>query len=100
MNTSGLNVLEGRNFKTSDSTDNKNLQVIITKSLEKLMGNGSAIGKILRYDGDTSGAIATVVGVINDYVYGNMYGNPDPVVFVCTAPEQWYDKGGRWFGCA
>jgi putative ABC transport system permease protein len=87
LKTSGINVVEGRNFQTSDSTDNKNLQVIITKSLEKLMGNGTAIGKILRYDGDTSGTVATIVGVVNDYVYGNMYGKSDPVLFVCTAPQ-------------
>jgi len=51
------------------------------------MGNQSAIGKIIRYEGDTTGVAATVVGVVNDYVYGNMYGKPDPVLFVCTAPE-------------
>jgi len=65
----------------------KNLNVVITQSLEKLMGKESAIGKILWNTGDTSGAKMTVVGVVNDYVYGNMYGKPDPVVFVCTAPQ-------------
>ena len=30
---------------------------------------------------------ATVVGVVNDYVYGDMYGKPDPVIFFCTAPR-------------
>ena len=46
------------------------------------MGKGSAIGKIIhlmktiqRY------CSATVVGVVNDYVYGDMYGKPDPVMF-------------------
>ena len=29
----------------------------------------------------------TIGGVVNDYVYGNMYGKPDPVIFVCTAPQ-------------
>src|SRR5206468_7490176 len=71
----------------TDSTDSKRLNVIVTQSLETLMGAGTAIGKILRYDGDTTGTQATVVGVVNDYVYGNMYGKPDPVLFVCTAPE-------------
>jgi len=45
------------------------------------------VGKILRYDGDTSGTNATVVGVVNDYVYGNMYKRSDPVLFACTAPQ-------------
>jgi len=51
------------------------------------MGKGSAIGKTLHYEGDTSGAVARVVGVINDYVYGDMYGKPDPVMFFCSKPE-------------
>jgi len=87
MKTSGIKVIEGRDFQTGDSTNSKKLNVLITASLEKLMGKESAIGKILRYDGDTSNTTATVVGVVNDYVYGNMYGKSDPVLFVCTAPE-------------
>ena len=52
------------------------------------MGEGSAVGKIIREEGDTSGMEITVAGVTNDYVYGNMYGKPDPVMFIiCTAPE-------------
>ena len=31
--------------------------------------------------------MGTVIGVVNDYVYGNMYGKPDPVVFVCAPPQ-------------
>ena len=87
LKTSGINILEGRDFQTSDSADNKALNIIITKAFEKLMGKETALGKTIRYENDTSGTAATVVGVVNDYVYGNMYGQPDPVVFVCTAPE-------------
>ncbi|MGI8949980.1 MAG: hypothetical protein ACR2FN_00200 [Chitinophagaceae bacterium] len=61
MNTSGIKILEGRDFQTSDSTDSKKLNVLITQSFEKLMGKESAIGKTLRYDGDTSGTTATKV---------------------------------------
>ena len=85
MKTSGLKVMEGRDFEGTDSIYTSGLNVIITQSLEKLMGKGSAIGKKLHNEGDTT--MATVVGVINDYVYGYMYGKPDPVIFVCTAPQ-------------
>ncbi|MEP7141464.1 MAG: ABC transporter permease [Ferruginibacter sp.] len=88
MNTSGIQILQGRDFRTGDSANSKDLQVLITASLAKLMGKETAIGKTLRYDGDTSNTIATVVGVVNDYVYGDMYGKPDPVVFFCTSPQQ------------
>ena len=48
------------------------------------MGNNSAVGKTLHWDGDTSGTVANVVGVVNDYVYGDMYGKSDPVMFFCV----------------
>ncbi len=90
INTSKMKILEGRDLLPTDSVPvNKNLNVVITESLAKIItkGKGSAIGKILRNEGDPSGAKVTVVGVVNDYVYGNMYGKPDPVVFICIAPQ-------------
>jgi len=86
MKTTGLKIMEGRDFETTDSAlSSTGINVIITQSFEKLMGKGSAIGKKVHNEGDTT--MATVVGVINDYVYGYMYGQPDPVAFVCTAPK-------------
>jgi ABC-type antimicrobial peptide transport system permease subunit len=66
---------------------NKSIYVVITQTLEKLMGKGSAVGKRIWYEGDNSGLSAKVVGVANDYVYGNMYGHPDPVMFFYSKPE-------------
>jgi putative ABC transport system permease protein len=43
----------------------------------KMMGTGSAIGKKI-YDGTHS---FEVIGVTNDFVYGDMYGQSDPVIF-------------------
>lgn len=86
FNTSGMKLLDGRGFVAPDSAESNNMNVIITKSFEKLMGNGSAVGKIIREGGDTTGTKINVVGVVNDYVYGNMYGTPDPVMFICTSP--------------
>jgi predicted permease len=90
FSASGIRMLEGRNFEPTDSVnfDNSSLRpnVIITQSLAKLMGKGSAIGKTIFDENDTL-LHATVVGVINDYVYGDMYGKPDPVIFCCLAPR-------------
>lgn len=83
METLGLKIQEGRNLTIADTF--RSAHTVITRSLEKLMGNGSAIGKVLRYEGDTS--TYTVVGVVNDYVYGNMYGKPDPVMFFSLPPK-------------
>lgn len=73
--TMQMQVIEGRNFKDDKRTDS--LNVLVTETLAKMMGKNSAVGKILR-SGDKP---YTVVGVVKDYVYGNMYGKPDPVVF-------------------
>ena len=83
MNTYGLKILEGRDFIITDSTTSKKQNILITQSLEKLMGKGSALGKTLRWDGDTSGTVLNIVGVVNDFVYGDMYSKPDPVFFYC-----------------
>jgi ABC-type antimicrobial peptide transport system permease subunit len=84
MKTSGIKILEGRDLVETDSVQSKKRNVLITQSLEKLMGNGSAVGKTLHWDGDTSGTVINVVGVVNDYVYGNMYEKSDPVMFFCV----------------
>jgi ABC-type antimicrobial peptide transport system permease subunit len=85
FSTSGMKILEGRGLQESDSvkTDgsSKQINLVITQSLAKLMGKESPIGKILFNEGDLSTKL-TVVGVVNDYVYGNMYGQPDPVAFM------------------
>jgi predicted permease len=88
FNTSGIKILEGRNIREADSAIvNKTIYVVITQTLEKLMGRGSAVGKRIWYEGDNNGVSAQVVGVVNDYVYGNMYGHPDPVMFFYSKPE-------------
>ncbi len=88
FNTSGMKLLEGRNLKVTDSAiTNNTVYIVITKALQKLMGKGSAIGKSLHFEGDNSGLHAEVVGVVNDYVYGDMYGKPDPVMFFYSKPE-------------
>jgi predicted permease len=87
FNTTGIRILEGRNLRESDSAIvNKTIYVVITQTLEKLMGKGSAVGKRIWYEGDNN-ISAQVVGVVNDYVYGNMYGHPDPVMFFYSKPE-------------
>ena len=83
IETSGLKLSEGRNLTMADTA--RPIRMLITESLEKLMGKGSAVGKRIHGDGDTTSAV--VVGVVNDYVYGNMYGKPDPVMFFATPPN-------------
>jgi len=83
MDVYGLKMIGGRDFVWTDSASLKKTNVIITQAFEKLIGEGSAVGKTFHWDKDTSGAMFNVVGVVNDFLYGDMYGKPDPVMFSC-----------------
>ncbi|MDT7828482.1 ABC transporter permease [Pricia sp. S334] len=73
--TAGMKIIEGRGF--GDDIDNANNNILITETFAKLMGEGSALGKTVRRDDDAF----TVIGVVKDYLYGDMYGTSDPVMF-------------------
>lgn len=79
--TMQMPLTEGRNFRPDSRSDSTN--VLITETLAGLLGKGSALGKTIRSDGES----LTVVGVVKDYVYGDMYGKPDPVIFF-SEPEE------------
>jgi putative ABC transport system permease protein len=82
FSTSGMHILEGRGIRPADTMNAHKLNVVITASLAKMIGDGSAVSKFMWFQGDTADK-ANVVGVVNDYVYGDMYGKPDPVMFLC-----------------
>lgn len=73
--TMGMQLKEGRKFRGDKKADSAT--AIITESLAHLLSKEPALGKIIR-NGDEA---YTVVGVIKDYIYGDMYGKPDPVIF-------------------
>lgn len=86
VKTTGLELKEGREFLETDRADSiQNVKtVLITESLAKLMGKGSALGKKImaqRGEAPNNEVSATVVGVVKDFVYGNMYRKSDPVIF-------------------
>ncbi|GAB4509321.1 MAG: ABC transporter permease [Allomuricauda sp.] len=72
FNTTGMEIIEGRGFSENPAQDSTN--IIVTESFAKLMGNGSAIGKTVEED-------YPVIGVVKDYLYDDMYGSSDPVIF-------------------
>lgn len=89
ISTSGMQIVEGRDFSNNTASDNSN--VIINESMEKLMGKESAVGKIIESPrGNPDGVFTsmTVIGVVKDYVYGNVYdGNASPLIIFCKPPE-------------
>jgi len=86
IKTMGMQLIDGRNFKDGNPAQDSG-KVLITETLAKMMGQGSAVGKYLKSDNGND----QVVGVVKDYVYGDFYGKPDPVIFY-SQPSQ-----GRYF---
>ncbi|SFW80979.1 ABC transporter permease [Chitinophaga sancti] len=82
LSTMKMQFKEGRDFRAGDSVN-----VIITESTAKLLGQGSVIGKSMIVPWEVNGKAVErpfpIVGVVKDYLYGDMYGSPDPVVFFC-----------------
>jgi predicted permease len=74
LKTAGMEIVEGRGFSDDMAKDSTN--TLISESFAKLMGEGSAVGKTV-----TRNRPYTVIGVIKDYLYGDMYGNSDPVMY-------------------
>ena len=91
MSTIGMHIIEGRDFGQDDAIQfglnrmpkdsNQVFNVIVTQSMEKLLGKGSAIGKTLQRQGNNGTFHMVVTGVVKDYVYGDMYGQSAPVIF-------------------
>jgi len=82
--TTGMEIIEGHGFSDNMATDSTN--VMITQSFAKLMGLESAVGKKIRRNDENY----TVIGVVKDYLYGDMYGTSDPVMFY-NNPEYTYN---------
>ncbi len=91
MSTTGMHIIEGRDYQQTDQVQfNDNhipkdsvdpMKVIITESMAKLLGKESAIGKTMDRQTDKGIYHLQVIGVIKDYVYGDMYGRSAPVIF-------------------
>jgi len=79
--TSGMKIIEGRDFRADETNG-----VIITKSLAHLMGYENTVGRIIASPrGNEEGVYTnmTIVGIVDDYVYDNIFGKPAPVIFFC-----------------
>jgi ABC-type antimicrobial peptide transport system permease subunit len=74
--TAGIKLKEGRPFNTDIAKDSTS--VIISQTFANLMGDDSAVGKKINRWGQS----LTVIGIADDYLYGDMYGTSDPVLFM------------------
>jgi len=86
VSTSGMHISEGRDFSEALSDTST---AIITASFAKIIDKNGVIGKIIRaprYEKEGSYKNLRIVGVVDDYVYGNIYGQSGPTIFLCLPP--------------
>jgi putative ABC transport system permease protein len=76
VSTMGMRLKRGRDFYPDLKSDSNN--IIINESLAKLIGRKDVVGSVITRDGGN--AKYTIVGVINDFVYNNMYQSAAPLV--------------------
>ena len=75
--TTGLHLKYGRNFYPLAELDSFSL--IINETLAGLMGKQNPDGETITWDTTRF----RVIGVVKDFVYGNMYSKSDPLIFFC-----------------
>jgi putative ABC transport system permease protein len=75
--TIGLKITEGRDFYPDAKIDS--LSVLINESLARMMGKAGKVGNRITFaDGS---APVTIVGIVRNFVFNDMYGTPGPVIF-------------------
>lgn len=83
LNTYGIQLLQGRDFSENAEADSVN--VIINESFAQMLHGKSPVGEIIRA-GNRS---YTVIGVVKNFVYGDMYGKPEPAIFLSQPHNDW-----------
>jgi putative ABC transport system permease protein len=78
--TTGLHLKYGRNFSQVAAQDS--MSFIINETLAKLIGKENPVGDFMKQDTTPF----HIIGVVKDFVYGDMYGKSDPLIFYCK-PE-------------
>jgi len=85
VSTMGLKIIDGRDFYSEAANDNNN--VIINETLARMMGAGSPIGEIITQGdpADPESWRLKVVGVVQDFVFGNVSANEiSPMIMTCN----------------
>jgi len=75
IKTMGIQMTKGRDFYPDAKQDSSN--VIINEAFAKIIGKDEVVGTLLRQDTDKY----TIIGVVKDFVFGDMYGKSDPLIF-------------------
>ena len=75
IKTMNIQITKGRDFYTDPKQDS--LNVIINETFAKIIGKKDIVGTLLRNDSTNY----TIVGVVKDFVFDDMYGKSDQLIF-------------------
>ena len=76
ISTMHMKIISGRDFYPGNADSNT---VVINESMASLMGKEGKVGSII-----TSGEYKlTIVGIVNDFIYNDVYGKGAPLVLIC-----------------
>jgi len=78
--TMGLKIKEGRDFYPDAKADISS--VIINESLAALMGNAGKPGNRIIRDNGQNRSPLTIVGIVKNFVFNDMYGKPAPMLIM------------------
>ncbi len=80
LQTLGIQLTKGRNFTELDRADSLR-RMIVNEALIKKMGWNDALGKKIRFAGDTAN-LAEVVGVFKDFHQKSLYNPIEPLILM------------------
>ena len=82
ISTMGLKLAAGHNFNVNPAVDSSN--VIINEAFAKQMGAAGRVGGIIR---DGSKKPYTIIGILKDYLYNDMYASAAPMLLYNNKPN-------------
>jgi putative ABC transport system permease protein len=89
VSTSGMQIIDGRDFDADKVLNSSS--IIINESMAKIIGKGSPVGSIIQSPrGQEEGKFdnLTVIGVVKDYVFGNIHDKASGPVMLLCKPSQ------------
>ncbi len=78
--TLGMKIKEGRDFYPNAIVDTSS--ILINESLARIMGKAGRVGS--QITSDISTRPMTVIGIVRDFVFSDMYAAPGPAAFYCN----------------
>ncbi len=90
INGMGLELVEGRDFKPSDTSVSEKLDFIVNETAAKKVFKGNPIGKTMEWGLNIEGMkrfTGEVVGVVKDFKFSSLHDAQEPL-FLIPRPEQ------------